>query len=274
MPPAVIMQVLTITEEQLKAAQAEQKAPTASLAQFEEAMKASVRVVKGAGSSRVGWTDHCGTPGGRGRRHQQLPGDPQEAHQPHAGCGEGHHGVEAQDDPVPRKGTHGTCPCGRRARPRTSGESRRLGAQSQPHACTRSASRVYFTPVKRHRGINDCGGKRDSSLAHTACCTNSALGSSHILTRARVTVVWTQIGGSLAKIEALFSDMAPEPQKGKPMPPGMINALLRVPKEATTCTPEDFIECFQRTFPLFHVLPAARLIACALRLPHVAMVSA
>ena len=101
-----------------------------------------------------------------------------------------------------------------------------------------------------------------------------ALGSSHILTRARVTVVWTQIGGSLAKIEALFSDMAPEPQKGKPMPPGMINALLRVPKEATTCTPEDFIECFQRTFPLFHVLPAARLIACALRLPHVAMVSA
>ena len=101
-----------------------------------------------------------------------------------------------------------------------------------------------------------------------------ALGSSHILTRARVTVVWTQIGGSLAKIEALFSDMAPEPQKGKPMPPGMINALLRVPKEATTCTPEDFIECFQRTFPFFHVLPAARLIACALRLPHVAMVSA
>lgn len=78
----------------------------------------------------------------------------------------------------------------------------------------------------------------------------------------------------MAKIEALFSDMAPEPQKGKPMPPGMINALLRVPKEATTCTPEDFIECFQRTFPFFHVLPAARLIACALRLPHVAMVSA
>ena len=30
------------------------------------------------------------------------------------------------------------------------------------------------------------------------------------------------------------------------MPPGMINALLRVPKEATTCTAEDFIECFQR----------------------------
>ena len=34
--------------------------------------------------------------------------------------------------------------------------------------------------------------------------------------------------------------------QGKPMPPGMINALLRVPKEATTCTVDDFIECFQR----------------------------
>ena len=78
----------------------------------------------------------------------------------------------------------------------------------------------------------------------------------------------------MAKIEALFSDMAPEPQKGKPMPPGMINALLRVPKEATTCTPEDFIECFQRTFPFFHVLPAARVNACAPWLPRVAMVPA
>jgi len=56
-----------------------------------------------------------------------------------------------------------------------------------------------------------------------------------------------KVEGSLAKIEALFTDMAPEPQKGKPMPPGMINALLRVNKDATTCTCEDFIECFQRT---------------------------
>ena len=30
----------------------------------------------------------------------------------------------------------------------------------------------------------------------------------------------TKINGDLAKIEALFVDMAPEPQKGKPMPPG------------------------------------------------------
>eukprot|EP00293_Proteomonas_sulcata_P000964 CAMPEP_0184329132 /NCGR_PEP_ID=MMETSP1049-20130417/143986_1 /TAXON_ID=77928 /ORGANISM="Proteomonas sulcata, Strain CCMP704" /LENGTH=151 /DNA_ID=CAMNT_0026651477 /DNA_START=440 /DNA_END=895 /DNA_ORIENTATION=- len=53
-------------------------------------------------------------------------------------------------------------------------------------------------------------------------------------------------GGELPKIEALFVDMAPEPQKGKPMPPGMINALLRVPKDAATCSAEDFIECFRR----------------------------
>mmetsp|Transcript_23260 Transcript_23260/g.36373 ORF Transcript_23260/g.36373 Transcript_23260/m.36373 type:complete len:102 (+) Transcript_23260:924-1229(+) len=45
-----------------------------------------------------------------------------------------------------------------------------------------------------------------------------------------------QAGGELPKIEALFVDMAPEPQKGKPMPPGMINALLRVPKDAATCS--------------------------------------
>ena len=86
----------------------------------------------------------------------------------------------------------------------------------------------------------------------------------------------TKIDGSLAKIEALFADMAPEPQKvqlyihayihlyitcihvhisthththtqqGKPMPPGMINALLRVPKDAAKCTVDDFVDCFQR----------------------------
>jgi hypothetical protein len=38
MPPAVIMQVLSITEDQLKAAQAEQRAPICSLDQFFEAM--------------------------------------------------------------------------------------------------------------------------------------------------------------------------------------------------------------------------------------------
>jgi len=64
--------------------------------------------------------------------------------------------------------------------------------------------------------------------------------------RPKMTAFHQKVEGSLAKIEGLFTDMAPEPQKGKPMPPGMINALLRVPKEATICTCEDFIECFQR----------------------------
>ena len=30
------------------------------------------------------------------------------------------------------------------------------------------------------------------------------------------------------------------------MPPGMINALLRVPKDAVKCTVDDFVDCFQR----------------------------
>ena len=136
MPPAVIMQVLTITEEQLKAAQAEQKAPTASLAQFEEAMKAS---------------------------------------------------VDEGDD-----------------------------------------INNYQVILKKHINRMQVAEKVITEL------------------KPKMTQFHEKIGGSLAKIEALFSDMAPEPQKGKPMPPGMINALLRVPKEATTCTPEDFIECFQR----------------------------
>ena len=38
MPPAVIMQVLSISEDQLKEAQAAQKAPVATVDQFFEAM--------------------------------------------------------------------------------------------------------------------------------------------------------------------------------------------------------------------------------------------
>ena len=60
-----------------------------------------------------------------------------------------------------------------------------------------------------------------------------------------------KVGGKLDKIEALFTDMAPEPQKGKPMPPGMINALVRVPKEATTCTVCDPFS----PFPLLSSVP-------------------
>ena len=36
----------------------------------------------------------------------------------------------------------------------------------------------------------------------------------------------TKVGGDISKIEALFVDMAPEPQKGKPMPPGRISRLV------------------------------------------------
>lgn len=70
--------------------------------------------------------------------------------------------------------------------------------------------------------------------------------------RPKMAAFHAKVEGSLAKIEGLFTDMAPEPQKGKPMPPGMINALLRVPKEATTCGEADFIECFQRKFFVFN----------------------
>jgi hypothetical protein len=78
-----------------------------------------------------------------------------------------------------------------------------------------------------------------------------------------------KVGGDIKKIEALFVDMAPEPQKGKPMPPGtnlhllsspdrylkpakpaiptgMIHALLRVAKTDEVCSVEDFLECFRR----------------------------
>merc|ERR1712205_83818 len=136
MPPAVIMQVLTITEEQLKAAQAEQKAPTASLAQFEEAMKAS---------------------------------------------------VDEGDD-----------------------------------------INNYSVILKKHINRMQVAEKVIAELTPM------------------MTEFHTKVDGELSKIEALFADMAPEPQKGKPMPPGMINALLRVFKEVIKCSVQDFVECFQR----------------------------
>jgi len=64
--------------------------------------------------------------------------------------------------------------------------------------------------------------------------------------RPHMTAFHTRCNGAIDKVGALFSDMAPEPAKGKPLPPGMIHALLRIPKEATTCRVEDLIECFQR----------------------------
>eukprot|EP00277_Geminigera_cryophila_P036712 CAMPEP_0173116028 /NCGR_PEP_ID=MMETSP1102-20130122/48982_1 /TAXON_ID=49646 /ORGANISM="Geminigera sp., Strain Caron Lab Isolate" /LENGTH=202 /DNA_ID=CAMNT_0014019437 /DNA_START=9 /DNA_END=617 /DNA_ORIENTATION=- len=136
MPPAVIMQVLNISEDQLKEAQKSQIAPTCSLDQFFEAMKAS---------------------------------------------------VDEGDDIA-----------------------------------------NYKTVLEKHINRMEVAEKVITEL------------------RPKMTAFHQKVEGSLAKIEGLFTDMAPEPQKGKPMPPGMINALLRVPKEATICTCEDFIECFQR----------------------------
>jgi len=136
MPPAVIMQVLSITEDQLKVAQEKQVAPTASLTQFEDAMKAAVD----------------------------------------------------EDDDINN----------------------------------------YSVVLKKH--------------IHRMKVAESVITT----LRPKMTEFHTKIDGSLAKIEALFADMAPEPQKGKPMPPGMINALLRVPKDAAKCTVDDFVDCFQR----------------------------
>ena len=36
----------------------------------------------------------------------------------------------------------------------------------------------------------------------------------------------------------------------KPMPEGMINALLRIDTDATTCLLEDFLSCFERNLDL------------------------
>jgi len=58
-------------------------------------------------------------------------------------------------------------------------------------------------------------------------------------------------GGSTAAIERMLVDLAPAPQKGKPMPPGMINALLRVPRDATACTLNDLVACFSRNLDPF-----------------------
>ncbi len=38
-----------------------------------------------------------------------------------------------------------------------------------------------------------------------------------------------KVSGDIKKIEALFVDMAPEPQKGKPMPPGTNSDFLGLP---------------------------------------------
>jgi hypothetical protein len=52
-----------------------------------------------------------------------------------------------------------------------------------------------------------------------------------------------QTGGSITAIERLLVQLTP---LGRPMPPGMINALLRVPRDAKECTVDDVVACFSR----------------------------
>mmetsp|Transcript_30372 Transcript_30372/g.47580 ORF Transcript_30372/g.47580 Transcript_30372/m.47580 type:complete len:201 (+) Transcript_30372:110-712(+) len=59
-----------------------------------------------------------------------------------------------------------------------------------------------------------------------------------------------KIGGDVSKIEKFFSDLAPEPQRGQPMPEGMINALLRISPDEKKCQMEDFLGCFERNLDL------------------------
>jgi hypothetical protein len=65
-----------------------------------------------------------------------------------------------------------------------------------------------------------------------------------------LTNFYQKVGGKTDKIEAFFVDLAPEPQKGKPMPEGMINALLRIDNGVTECKLEDFLSCFERNLDL------------------------
>mmetsp|Transcript_7518 Transcript_7518/g.22842 ORF Transcript_7518/g.22842 Transcript_7518/m.22842 type:complete len:200 (+) Transcript_7518:21-620(+) len=62
----------------------------------------------------------------------------------------------------------------------------------------------------------------------------------------QLTEFHTKVGGDVSKIAGLFSDLTPETQKGQPLPPGLINALLRIDPKATTCSVECFLSCFRR----------------------------
>jgi hypothetical protein len=66
----------------------------------------------------------------------------------------------------------------------------------------------------------------------------------------QLTEFHTKVGGDVSKISALFSDLTPEPQKGQPIPPGMINALLRIDAKATVCSLESFLSCFRRNLDI------------------------
>lgn len=68
--------------------------------------------------------------------------------------------------------------------------------------------------------------------------------------RKDLTALHTKVGGKTDKIEAFFADLAPEPQRGKPMPEGMINALLRIENTETVAPLEAFLDCFERNLDL------------------------
>jgi hypothetical protein len=136
LPPAVILQVLSITEAQLQQAQTLQAPPTASLLQFQEAMAAAVE--------------------------------------------------EAADVPQ------------------------------------------FRVLLQKHIG----------RLQHAASVLDAVT--------SQLAKLHAETGGSITAIERLLMDLAPPGQKGRPMPNGMINALLRVPRDATACTLDDVVACFWR----------------------------
>mmetsp|Transcript_12643 Transcript_12643/g.20070 ORF Transcript_12643/g.20070 Transcript_12643/m.20070 type:complete len:153 (+) Transcript_12643:3-461(+) len=60
----------------------------------------------------------------------------------------------------------------------------------------------------------------------------------------------TKVGGNTGMIENFLADLAPSPQKGKAMPEGMINALLRIDTGSSKCPLEDFMGCFERNLDI------------------------
>ena len=96
---------------------------------------------------------------------------------------------------------------------------------------------------------------------HTARLQNGL----HVITelRPQLQAFHAKYKGSVDKVAALFSQLAPEPAKGKPLPPGMIHMLLRVPKDAKACSLEDLIECLQVPVLLRTPSRGVSVIACA-----------
>uniref|UniRef100_A0A6U5AR90 Uncharacterized protein n=2 Tax=Hemiselmis andersenii TaxID=464988 RepID=A0A6U5AR90_HEMAN len=67
-----------------------------------------------------------------------------------------------------------------------------------------------------------------------------------------------KVGGNVDSIAAFFLDLAPEASRAQGMPPGMINALLRIDPSAKTCQAEDFLGCFERNLDLSDTVAVIR----------------